>query len=93
MCWCSSDNAAKWKEVELTQSRVPPQARLREKQLRTQEEDNITVAETLAVCIEILRRLRRNWRKTALFCCGLQAPASSDQDKLTRHSPGGLTEA
>lgn len=56
VCWCSSDNAAKWKEVELTQIRVPPQARLREKQLRTQEEDNITVAETLAVCIEILRR-------------------------------------
>ena len=58
VCWCSSDYTAKWKQIELTQSKVKPQARLGEKQSRFQEDDNTTVTVTLAIWTEIVKRYK-----------------------------------
>lgn len=57
-CWCSPDYCAKWKQVELTQNRYPPQARLGDKQHRHQDDDNFTVTETLKAWTDIVRRYK-----------------------------------
>lgn len=58
VCWCSPEYYAKWKNIELTQSKSLPQTRLGEKHYRRQEDDNFTVSETLKTWTDIVRKYK-----------------------------------
>lgn len=58
LCWSSTEYYAKWKKIELTQSRNPPQSRLGDKYYRHQEDDNFTVSETLKTWTDIVRKYK-----------------------------------